>query len=582
MKKQLLSLFAVAATAVVVQAQNANVQIIHNCPTQAAGTVDIYVNLGSGFTANPLVDNLSFRAATAYLQVPAGLTNARVAIAPEFGAGTMLSDTLVSFALPTLMANTSYVAVAAGEIGSSSHPFNLFFGAGALTAGSSNDFDVNIFHGSTDAPAVAIFTNLDALTPVVPTLAFGAFTGTATLPAADLLSLLTPATDFNTMVEGFGIPLATLNAGGGAGVVFASGKLAPSMGEPAFGLFVALPDGTVLPLPQTDASRIQIVHNSPDPMVASVDIDVVTSAGAVIPFNNVGYLQATEYLLVPSDNYRVLFSAPNSADTSGALVKIPATLMKNTTYQVAAAGLANTSGTNFAHSVSVNGTNVAFGLDVISGSRPWSISPTTVSIAVFHHSPDAPMVDAVGSTGSVLVNDISFGEYQGYLPIPTIADGQIRITPANDNNTTVATFAAPLTQLSGLGLTIFATGFLTPNDENISNLQPFGLWVAFPNGGNLVELTPVMSLESGSGISQMNLFPNPVNEVSTLTFSSTRSFNAELSIVNIMGREVAKLGQVSLMEGSNSIEVNTNSLSSGQYLLTLTGTNARVAIPFIK
>jgi hypothetical protein len=317
-------------------------------------------------------------------------------------------------------------------------------------------------------------------------------------------------------------------------------------------------------------------------MVASVDIYVVTSAGAVIPFNNVSYLQATKYLLVPSDNYRVLFSAPNSADTSGALVKIPATLMKNTTYQVAAAGLANTSGTNFAHSVSVNGTNVAFGLDVISGSRPWSISPTTVSIAVFHHSPDAPMVDAVGSTGSVLVNDISFGEYQGYLPIPTIADGQIRITPANDNNTTVATFAAPLTQLSGLGLTIFATGFLTPNDENVSNLQPFGLWVAFPNGGNLVELTPVMSLESVSGISQMNLFPNPVNEVSTLTFSSTRSFNAELSIVNIMGREVAKLGQVSLMEGSNSIEVNTNSLSSGQYFLTLTGTNARVAIPFIK
>ncbi len=277
-------------------------------------------------------------------------------------------------------------------------------------------------------------------------------------------------------------------------------------------------------------------------MVAAVDIDVVTSAGAVIPFNNVGYLQATKYLLVPSDNYRVLFSAPNSADTSGALVKIPATLMKNTTYQVAAAGLANTSGTNFAHSVSVNGTNVAFGLDVISGSRPWSISPTTVSIAVFHHSPDAPMVDAVGSTGSVLVNDISFGEYQGYLPIPTIADGQIRITPANDNNTTVATFAAPLTQLSGLGLTIFATGFLTPNDENVSNLQPFGLWVAFPNGGNLVELTPVTSLEGVSGISQMNLFPNPVNEVSTLTFSSTRSFNAELSIVKHHGPRGCQIG----------------------------------------
>lgn len=582
MKKQFLSIFALAASMAAVQAQNANVQIIHNCPTPAAGTVDIYVNLGSGFTANPLVDNLAFRDATGYLQVPAGLTGARVAIAPEFGAGTTINDTLVSFALPTLMQGSSYVAVAAGEIGNPNTPFDLYFGTGALAAGNSSNFDVNIFHGSTDAPAVAVFTNLDALTPAVPSLAFGAFSGFASLPASDLLSLLTPATDFNTMVEGFGVPLATLNAAGAAGVLFASGKLSPAMGEPAFGLFVALPDGTVLQLPQVDASRIQIVHNSPDPMVAAVDIDVVTSAGAVIPFNNVGYLQATPYLLVPSDSYRVLFSAPNSADTSGALVKIPATLMRNTTYQVAAAGLANTSGTNFAHSVSVNGSSVAFGLDVIANSRPWSTTPTTVNIAVFHHSPDAPMVDAVGSTGTVLVNDISFGEYQGYLPIPTIADGQIRITPANDNSTTVATFAAPLTSLSGLGLTIFATGFLTPADENVSNLQPFGLWVAFPNGGNLVELTPVLSLENASGLSQMNLFPNPVNEVSTLTFNSNRSMKATMTIVNTLGREVANLGQVSLVEGSNSLTVNMSALASGQYFLTLTGNDVRVAMPFIK
>ena len=364
--------------------------------------------------------------------------------------------------------------------------------------------------------------------------------------------------------------------------MFASGKLSPATGEPAFGLFVALPDGTVLQLPQVDVSRVQIVHNSPDPMVATVDIDVVTSTGDVIPFDNVGYLQSTPYLLAPSDSYRILFSAPNSPDTSGALVKIPATLMRNTTYQVVAAGLANTSGTNFANSVSVNGSSVDFGLDVIANSLPWSTSPTTVSIAVFHHSPDAPMVDAVGSTGTVLVDDISFGEYQGYLPIPTIADGQIRITPANDNNTTVATFAAPLTSLSGYGLTIFATGFLTPDDENVSNLQPFGLWVAFPEGGNLVELTPVMSLENASGLSQMNLFPNPVNEVSTLVFNSNRSMNATMTVVNTLGREVANLGEVSLVEGSNSLTVNMSALSSGQYFLTLTGNDVRVAMPFIK
>jgi hypothetical protein len=89
-------------------------------------------------------------------------------------------------------------------------------------------------------------------------------------------------------------------------------------------------------------------------------------------------------------------------------------------------------------------------------------------------------------------------------------------------------------------------------------------------------------LENASGLSQMNLFPNPVNEVSTLTFNSTRSMNATMTVVNTLGREVANLGQVSLVEGSNSLTVNMSALASGQYFLTLTGNDVRVAMPFIK
>ena len=91
---------------------------------------------------------------------------------------------------------------------------------------------------------------------------------------------------------------------------------------------------------------------------------------------------------------------------------------------------------------------------------------------------------AVVST--TIVNDASYGDFAGYLELPTV-DFTLQVRTA-DNAAIVATYAAPLQTLglAGAALTVYASGFLNP--ANNSNGPAFGLWVALPTGGALIPL----------------------------------------------------------------------------------------------
>ncbi|PKG42549.1 GEVED domain-containing protein, partial [Psychroflexus sp. MES1-P1E] len=88
--------------------------------------------------------------------------------------------------------------------------------------------------------------------------------------------------------------------------------------------------------------------------------------------------------------------------------------------------------------------------------------------------------------GGILVDDISYPEFQGYLELPT-DDYLIDITTA-DNSVKVAGYQAYLAELglADAAVTVFASGFLNPavNQDG----PAFGLWVSLASGGALVEL----------------------------------------------------------------------------------------------
>jgi len=545
------------------------VQIIHNCPSPAADSVDIYVFDGTNWSPAAAVSNLKFREATAYIPLPSGNANLRVAIAPNT-ATPSITDTLASFAVPTLAMGQSYVAYAAGELGST---FDVYYGAASATSGSGN-FDVNIFHGSTDAPKVGVFTDLDAVNPVTK-FSFGEFSGVATLPAQDLMVALT-TDNINNLVEGFLVPLGTLNAGGAGGNVFASGYLAATGGQPAFGLFVALPDGSVLPLPQMDVSRVQIVHNSPDPAAAVADIWIfMASNGTQVGKDSaVAFRTATPFNLVPTGDYRLVVTASGATDTTAAAGAITLSLTKNVTYQGVAQGLINPSA--FPGADTVNGSATAFGFSLLVDAQLQANDTNNLDAAIFHHAPDAPAVDVLVAGGAALATNVPYAGFTpNYLSIPGSGTPVVNITPTGQPSIVVGAYEVPAGALRGTAVSVFASGFLGQTPD-------FGLWASLPAGGALVPLTAVTSSIATEVVSNTIAFPVPAQDVINIRLNSLVNGTVTLNVFDMSGRMIANLNDREIIQGTNNFSADISALSAGNYVLRISGGAINTSIRFVK
>ncbi len=241
-----------------VEELTANVQVIHNCADLAAAEVDVYLN------DVLLLNNFAFRTATPFVEAPAGV-DITVSIAPA--TSTSVDDAIASFDY-NLEADENYVIIANGIVsGTGYNPspaFNLAVYAGArTTADMAMNTDILVYHGATDAPAVDVNEVTLGIDGVVNDLPYNDFAGYVSLDAGDdYIIELTDGTGAVT-VGLYAVPLNTLGLDGAALTVFASGFLDPtqnSNGE-GFELWVALANGTTLPLPTTTSVNEMVFDN---------------------------------------------------------------------------------------------------------------------------------------------------------------------------------------------------------------------------------------------------------------------------------------------------------------------------------
>jgi hypothetical protein len=497
-------------------AQQARVQVIHNSPDELATTVDVYLD------GTILIPSFEFRTASPYIDAPAEVP-IEIAIAPA--NSTDVSEAIATFNF-TLEDGETYQIIANGIVSGSGYSpspafdLDVFVGAREAAA-NSNEVDVLVYHGSTDAPNVGV-SEITAGN-LIPDFGYGDFEGYLSLPEDDYTLTIDLA---GTPVLAYSAPLAALGLEGTALTVLASGFLDPSVNSDGagFGLWVALPTGGALvELPSPAPARAQVIHNSADAAASSVDVYI--NGALTVP--NFEFRTATPYVELPSVLNVEVGIAPAGTTYDDVIATFDYSLAPGETYQIIANGIVSPSGYS---------PSPAFDLDVFAGAREAAVNSNEVDVLVYHGSTDAPNVGVSEITAGNLIPDFGYGDFEGYLSLPE-DDYTLTIDLAG---TPVLAYSAPLATLGleGTALTVLASGFLDPSVN--SDGAGFGLWVALPAGGALVELpspaparAQVIHNSADAAASSVDVYINGALTVPNFEFRTATPYVELPSVLNV-------------------------------------------------
>lgn len=531
--------------------QTAELQVIHNAADPAAATVDVYVN---GTLA---IDNFKFRTATSFLPLPSGVP---LSIGIAAGNSTSVTDTLKNF-IVTLASGERYIAVANGVLDPTKFAVNPDGKSTAFTLFLKNqirnvavkptEVDFVAVHGASDAPMVDVIARTVAT--LVNDAAYSNITGYVSVPAAKYVLDVTPAAG-TPIVASFEADLSA--AAGASAVVFASGFLNPATNQsgPAFGLFAALANGTVVAFPATSQARLQVIHNAADPAAASVDVYV---NGALL-LDNFAFRKATPYIFVPAGVALKIGVAPaNSTSVNDTLKNFTVTLQNGNSYIAVANGVLDPS--KFA--VNPDGKSTAFTLFLQDQMREKANKTGEVDLRVVHGATDAPTVDVLSGT-TILVDNAQYSNITPYLSVPA-APYTLDITPGNDNSVKVASFAADLSTLGGGAAVVLASGVLNPATNQ--NAAPFTLIGVLPDG-TVVIFSPSTGIEENN-IARFNMYPNPTTDFVQINFAEQTATTSTVSLNNNLGQEIKS---EIIPSGVSNYIITTSNLSKGFYFIKTT------------
>lgn len=552
--KRVVAAFAFLLVAAPAFGQTARVQVIHNSPYAAAAVVDVYIN------DELAIDDLAFREAAGYLDLTAGAA-LTIDITGADAADNSNPVFTKEIAAPGLTDGETYILVAAGDPTGGMPAFDIFINAmGRETAATMGNAEFQVFHGSPDAPTVDVVARGAGM--LVDDLAFGAF-------AADYISVPPAAYDIDiTTADGSATAYSAVadlsGAADAALAVLASGFLMPEEGAPGFGLLAVFADGTTALL-GTNTARAQVIHNSPYAAASVVDV-YINDALAVDDF---AFQSATGFIDLPAGttmetatDVKIDITGSMDADNSSPVFTATVNLIAGETYVITAAG-------------DPLGGDPAFNLFINDMGQEAAGEMMNTDVLVFHGSPDAPTVDvtALGSPRPI-VDDFSFGEYQGYVALPT-ADYILNVNPADNNDAAVASFAASLAALSldGASIVVQASGFLAPADGD----PGFGL-IAVTADGTVVPLeastttrVQVVHNSADAGAGSVDIYVS--QDGTELAKLEDVAFQTATGYLNLPAGDIAiDIAPPSSADISESIFNKTLALTAGQtYVVIASG-----------
>jgi hypothetical protein len=540
----------------------ANLQVIHNAADPAAASVDVYVN---GAVA---LGGFDFRDVSSFLSLPSGLP-LDIEITP---AGN--STVVYSLSIDSLEASKNYVLFANGVVNAANFTANpdavnieldLFGFEDALTAGAggTGTADILIFHGATDAPTVDIAAR--GVGTLADNLSYTDFNpaGYLNVPASEYIIDVLDGSGTTRLLSYYAdLTSAAGIPGGAAAVVFASGFLDDSQG-PGFGLYVAIagfPSTTqAIELPLIDSARVQVIHNAADPAAATVDVYIVSTVDdtVIAKLEDFDFRTATPYINLPSNQPLGIAVAPGtSTSVADALATFPTELETGETYVVIANGVLAPG----SFTANPQGESTEFDLYITNGKEAADMANMT-ELLLFHGATDAPTVDIDARGVATIGNDLTYGDFAGYLAVP--ASSYIIDVNVSAGGATAASYTADLTTLAGGAGVAFASGFLDGAQG-----PSFGVWVTLPDGTTF-PLPTYVGINEKTFTGKLNLYPNPTTTNLVVSLSLDEAQTVNVSLINTLGQVVSTNNLGTIDSGDSNISLDVANLTSGVYAINI-------------
>jgi hypothetical protein len=314
---------------------------------------------------------------------------------------------------------------------------------------------------------------------------------------------------------------------------------------------------------------VQIIHNSPDPAAALVDIYI----DDVQVLDDVAFKQASPF--VDEFGVPVIFVTPTSVvdvkSSDGSVVVLSKTLALTmgvpTMLQVI--GLVDPG----AFDPNPDGLDTSLDLLVYEGYKPAADDPLSAELMAVHAIPDAGTVDIVvrveidqPGVGVPLFTGLQYGDTEPYIVL-TPSNATLDLVETGTSNV-IRSWAARFGLVVGAGVIGNAAGLVNPPEPEVS-ITLFGAIATgfvFELGGTSMTAvgdTPRAGFDLGSN------YPNPFNPITTIPFTLKTEQSVSLKVYDLRGHLIEVLVDAELTPGDYAIPFRAEALSSGRYVYEL-------------
>ena len=242
-----------------------------------------------------------------------------------------------------------------------------------------------------------------------------------------------------------------------------------------FILFSTFATQALLSAAQT--ASVQFIHNSPDPIIETIDVWLNDSLWA----NDIEFLQSTPMLQVDTASLSA-FEIRNALDSSIVLYSWNVPLPVSSKHLFVLHGQLNPQ--MYAGAASLDVAHFPQALEL-------SASPSGIDILFFQGASEIDTADIAESELFELTafDQLPYGEFSPYLNLFTADYGWSILD--SQGSSVFGEYALPISELNwaGKAITIITGGFVNQSQNN--NGQPLGMWATTRDGGPLFPLPPL-------------------------------------------------------------------------------------------